>query len=327
MKKKVKILGTGSYLPEQILSNLDFEELVDTSDEWITTRTGIKERRIAAKDESTSTLATIASQRAIEAAGISAKEIDTIILGTITPDSVLPATACYLQKNLGCREIPAFDLTAACSGFLYAIYVGKCMIESGNAKKVLAIGAECLSRITDYQDRGSCILFGDGAGAVILGESEDESGFISFNLYSEFDEEGMMVLPAGGSKIPATEESVKNRLHYMRLKGRDIFRFAVTELNRMLDRELSSNNITMDDIKYIIPHQVNMRILEAAAERFNISINKMYTNLNKCGNTSAASIPIALDEAVRNNSIKSGDLLLLVAFGGGKTWGSSLIRY
>lgn len=327
MPKRVKFLGTGSYVPERVLTNFDLEKLVDTSDEWITTRSGIKERRVASKDETTSTLATIASQRAFEAAGVSPEEIDMIIVATITPDTLFPSTACYLQKNLGCREIPAFDVLAACSGFIYACAIGKAMIESNSAGKVLVAGAECLTRITDYQDRGSCILFGDGAGAAVLGASDDESGIITCNLYSEYDEEGMMVLPAGGSRLPASEETVKKRMHYMRLKGRDIFRFAVIEMNNMLERELSTNGIGMDDVKYIIPHQVNMRILEAAAGRFNISMDKIYTNLDRYGNTSSASVPLALDEAVRKGLIKRGDLILMVAFGGGKTWASSLVRY
>jgi len=327
MPKKVKFLGTGSYAPERVLTNFDFEKLVDTSDEWITTRTGIKERRVASQDESTSTLATEASRKALEAASVSPEEIDAIIVGTITPDTMFPATACYLQKNLGCREIPAFDVLAACSGFIYGCAIAKAMIESNSAKKILVVGAECLTKITNYQDRGSCILFGDGAGAAVLGESDDESRIVTCNLYSAYDEEGMMVLPAGGSRLPTSEETVKNRLHYMKLKGRDIFRFAVIEMNNMLERELSTNGIGMDDVKYIIPHQVNMRILEAAAERFNISMDKIYTNLDRYGNTSAASIPLALDEAVRKGLIKRGDLILLVAFGGGKTWASSLVRY
>jgi 3-oxoacyl-[acyl-carrier-protein] synthase-3 len=327
MPRRVKFLGTGSYVPERVLTNFDFEKLVDTSDEWITERTGIKERRVASENETTSTLATAASQKALEAAGVSPEEIDMIIVATITPDTIFPSTGCYLQKNLGCREIPAFDVLAACSGFIYACAIGKAMIQSNSAGKVLVVGAECLTRITDYEDRGSCILFGDGAGAAVLGESNDESGFITCNLYSAYDEEGMMVLPAGGSKYPATQETVKNKMHYMRLKGRDIFRFAVIEMNNMLERELSNNGIRMDDVKYIIPHQVNMRILEAAAGRFNISMDKIYTNLDRYGNTSAASVPLALDEAVRKGLIEKGDLILMVAFGGGKTWASSLVRY
>jgi 3-oxoacyl-[acyl-carrier-protein] synthase-3 len=327
MPKRVKFLGTGSYVPERVLTNFDFEKLVDTSDEWITARTGIKERRVASANESTSTLATEAARKALEAANLSSKEIDTIIVSTITPDTMFPATACYLQKNLGCREIAAFDILAACSGFIYACAIGKAMIESGSAGKILVAGAECLTKITDYQDRGSCILFGDGAGAAVLGESDDESQIITCNLYSAYDEEGMMVLPAGGSRLPTSEETVKKKMHYMRLKGRDIFRFAVTEMNNMLDRELSTNGIKIEDVKYIIPHQVNMRILEAAAQRFNISMDRIYTNLDRYGNTSAASVPLALDEAVRKGLIKRGDLIVLVAFGGGKTWASSLVRY
>jgi 3-oxoacyl-[acyl-carrier-protein] synthase-3 len=260
-------------------------------------------------------------------AQLSAEKLDAIIVATITPDTIFPATACYLQQRLGCRKIPSFDILAACSGFIYGLANGIGLIESRQMKYVLVVGAETLTKITDYQDRNTCILFGDGAGAVILAPSNDDSEFLSCNLYAEFDSTGMMVLPAGGSRIPATHETVNKRLHYMQLKGNEIFRFAVVEMCNMLDNELSSNGITMNDIKYIIPHQVNLRILKAAADRFNIPMEKIYVNLDRYGNTSAASVPLALDEAVRSGKVKRGDLLLLVAFGGGKTWASSLLRY
>lgn len=326
MNKRAKIAGTGSYVPERKLTNADLERIIDTTDEWIMSRCGIKERRILSEGESTSKLAHIAAERALEMADIPPSKVQAIVVGTITPDTIFPSTACYLQESLGCGHIAAFDLLAACSGFVYACGIAKAFVESGQYDCVLALGAEALTTITDYQDRNTCILFGDGAGAAVITPSADDSGFISMNMHSEFDAE-MMVLPAGGSRIPASHKSLSERKHYMHLKGREIFKFAVLRANKMLQHELDSNDITMDDVKYIIPHQVNMRILQSAAERFNIDIGKFYVNLDRYGNTSAASVPIALDEAVREGKIERGDLVLLVAFGGGKTWASSLLRF
>jgi len=324
--KRVKILGTGSHTPDAVLRNEDFCHLIDTSNEWIVERTGIRERRVVRNSETTSDLATEAAKKAIEAAGLTPEDIDAIVLGTITPDTIFPSTACYLQKRLGCRKIPAFDILAACTGFVYGCAIGASFIEAGLFRHVLVLGAETLTKITDYQDRNTCILFGDGAGAVVLGPSDDDSCFLSFNLYSELDDK-MMVLPAGGSRMPATHETVDKRLHYMHLRGREIFRFAVTEMCNMLEHEFKTLGIGPDDIRYIIPHQVNLRILKAAADRFGIPLEKIYVNLDRYGNTSAASVPIALDEAVRAGKIKRGDLLMFVAFGGGKTWGSTVLRY
>ena len=324
--RRVKILGTGSHVPEAVLRSEDFSCFIDTSEKWILERTGIRERRIARDGETTARLATEAARNALEASGLAPEDLDAIVLGTITPDTMFPATACYLQKNLGCRKIPAFDLLAACSGFIYGCAVAASFIDSGLYRHVLVAGAETLTKITDYQDRNTCILFGDGAGAVVLGPSDGDSCFLSINLYSELDAE-MMVLPGGGSRAPATHKTVDERLHYMRLKGRDIFRFAVTEMCNMLEHEFETNGIGPDDLKYIVPHQVNYRILQAAADRFGFPLDKVYLNLDRFGNTSAASVPIALDEAVRAGKVERGDLLLLVAFGGGKTWASSLVRY
>ncbi|RKY18453.1 MAG: 3-oxoacyl-ACP synthase [Planctomycetota bacterium] len=324
--KKVKILGTGAHAPDAVLRNDDLCHLIDTSDEWIVERTGIRERRVVRDSEATSDLATEAARKAIEAAGLAPEDIDAIVLGTITPDTIFPSTACYLQKRLGCRKIPAFDILAACTGFVYGCAIGASFIEAGLFRHVLVLGAETLTKITDYQDRNTCILFGDGAGAVVLGPSDGESCFLSFNLYSELDDK-MMVLPAGGSRMPATHQTVDNRLHYMHLRGREIFRFAVTEMCNMLEHEFKTLGIGPNDIRYIIPHQVNLRILKAAADRFGIPLEKIYVNLDRYGNTSAASVPIALDEAVRAGKIKRGDLLMFVAFGGGKTWGSTVLRY
>ena len=327
MTRHAKIAGTGSYVPEKKLTNADLEKIIDTTDEWITSRCGIKERRIVSEGESTSKLAHIAAERALEMADLPPSKVQAIIVGTITPDTMFPSTACYLQKSLGCGYAASFDLLAACSGFVYACGIAKSWIESGQYDCILAIGAETLTTITDYQDRNTCILFGDGAGAAVIVPSDDDNGFLSMNLHAELDVTEMMLLPAGGSRIPASHKSVAERKHYMRLKGREIFKFAVLRANKMLQHEIETNNITMDDVKYIVPHQVNMRILQAAADRFNMSVEKFYVNLDRRGNTSAASIPMALDEAVRNGKIVRGDLLILVAFGGGKTWASSLVRF
>ena len=327
MTRRARIAGTGSCVPERRLTNADLEKIIDTTDEWITSRCGIKERRITSEAEPTSGLAHVAAQRALEMAGKSPSEVQAIIIGTITPDTIFPSTACYLQKSLGCGHAAAFDLLAACSGFIYACGIAKSFIESGQYDCVLAIGAETLSKITDYQDRNTCILFGDGAGAAVIVPSDDDSGFLSMNMHAELDITEMMVLPAGGSRIPASHKSLEERLHYMRLKGREIFKFAVKRANQMLQHEIESNGITMDDVKYIVPHQVNMRILQAAADRFNMDVEKFYVNLDRYGNTSAASVPMALDEAIRAGKIVKGDLVILVAFGGGKTWASSLVRF
>ena len=327
MTVRARIAGTGSFVPARKLTNADLERMIDTSDEWIVSRCGIKERRVAGRGESTSTLAHVAATRALEMAGVAPSRLQAIIVGTITPDTIFPATACYLQQSLGCAHVAAFDVLAACSGFIYACGIAKSFIESGQYDCVLAMGAEVLTSITDYQDRNTCILFGDGAGAAVIVPGNDSSGFLSMNLHCEFDDVGMMVLPAGGSRIPCSHESLRQRKHYMNLKGREIFKFAVLRMNQMLQHELETNNITMDDVKYIVPHQVNMRILESAAQRFNIGMDKIYVNLDRYGNSSAASVPIALDEAVREGKIQRGDLILLVAFGGGKTWASSLVRF
>ncbi len=326
MAKMAKIAGTGSCVPEKKLTNADLERIIDTTDEWIMTRCGIRERRVVSQGESTASLAKVAAERALEMADIPASKVQAIIVGTVTPENIFPSTACYLQESLKCGHVAAFDLLAACSGFVYACGIAKAFVETGQYDCVLALGAETLTTITDYQDRNICILFGDGAGAAVIVPSDDDSGFLSMNLHSELDAE-MMVLPAGGSAMPQGHGAIEQRKHYMHLKGREIFKFAVLRMNQMLAHELETNNITMDDVKYIIPHQVNMRILKSAANRFNMSIDKIYANLDLRGNTSAASVPMALDEAVRMGKIQKGDLIILVAFGGGKTWASSLVRF
>jgi len=323
--KHAKILGTGSCAPEKILSNEDLEKIVETSDEWITTRTGIKQRRIAEKDVYTSDMAYEASLKALESAGVSASELDGIILGTISPDFIFPSTACILQSKLGCENIMAFDLLAGCSGFLYALHVGNGMVSSGQAKKLLIVGAEVLSRIMDYQDRTTCILFGDGAGAVVLSES-DEPGVLSSCLNSDGDNWELLYMPGGGSRIPATEESVKNRDHYLKMNGRDVYKVAVKSLETASIEAVKKANLSPGDIDLFIPHQANLRIIDAVRKRLDMSEDKVYVNLDKYGNTSSASVPIALDEAIQAGKAKKGDNILTAAFGAGFTWGATLFR-
>lgn len=328
MLRRVKIAGTGSYLPEKRLTNFDLEKMVETTDEWIVQRTGMHERRVAADDQATSDLALEASKRAIESAGLTPQDIDMIMVGTITPDTVFPSTACILQHKLGARMVPAFDLAAACSGFIYALSMARTQVASGAMDNILVVGAEVLTRVTDYQDRGSCILFGDGAGAAVLTPATDDVSYI-VDTHMAADGSGgeMLILPAGGSRHPATHETVDRRMHYMVINGRAVFKEAVATIVRLVDESLERCHLQRSDIKMVIPHQMNARIIESAAKRLDIPMEKIFINLDKYGNTSAATIPIALDEAARQGVIERGDLIALVTFGGGLTWGSSLIRY
>ena len=329
-KKRVIIAGTGRYLPEKILTNADFEKVpgIETSDEWIRTRTGIIERRMVEGDTATSDLAHKAAQKALEKAGRTPEELDLIIVGTITPDTFLPSCACWLQDKLGAKNAGAFDITAACTGFIYGISVAESLIASGAMNKVLVVGSECLTKITDYQDRSSCILFGDGAGAAVLEATDDENrGIIGFKLGADGSGGSYMITPAGGSHIPPTHETIDKRLHYMKIMGREVFKFAVNKMVELIEALLKEHNLSIADVKLIIPHQVNYRILSFAAQKLNMPIEKMYINIDKYGNTSAASIPIALDEALEKGMIEKGDLIAFVAFGGGLTWGSCLLRW
>jgi 3-oxoacyl-[acyl-carrier-protein] synthase-3 len=325
--RPVGIVGTGSYLPNKKLTNFDLEKMVETSDEWITTRTGISERHIVSDEQATSDLAVPACQKALQAAGMKPEEIDLIIVGTITPDTLLPSCACWVQHGLGARNAAAFDVTAACSGFIYALSIAHSLIATGGYDTALVVGAEVLSSITDFQDRNTCVLFGDGAGAVVL-KAQNGSGQI-LDSFMAADGSGaeMMILPAGGSRIPASHYSISQRLHYMRIRGREVFKFAVLTMARLVRETAERNNLSVQDIRLIIPHQVNARIISAAMERLNLPLERAYVNINRVGNTSAASIPIALDEAVRKNYISKGDYIVLVAFGGGLTWASALLRW
>lgn len=326
MNTKAGILGVGSYLPEKIISNFDLEKIMDTSDEWIRTRTGIKERRVADVNEATSDLATKAALNAIKDANLTPEDIDLIIVATITPDMIFPSTACLVQANIKATKAACFDLEAACSGFIYGMTVAKQFIETNTYKHVLVIGAEALSRILDYEDRSTAILFGDGAGAVVMG-SVNEGGVLSTNLGSDGNGKDYLNIPAGGSKNPASEETLKNRLHSVKMAGNDVFKFAVRIMQDASIKCVESANLDIQDIDYLIPHQANIRIIEASAKRLKLNMDKVYVNLDRYGNMSAASIPVALDEAYREGKIKKGDNIVLVGFGGGLTWGASVVRW
>lgn len=323
----VGITGTGSYLPEKELTNFDLENIVDTTDEWIKTRTGISKRRVAEDKIATSDLATEAAKKAIDNAGISAEDVDLIIVATVTPDMAFPSTACIVQKNIGAKNAAAFDIEAACSGFIYGITIGEQFIKSGMYKNVLVIGAETLSKILNWKDRNTCVLFGDGAGAAILQPVKEGYGILSSSLGADGSSGDYLTQPAGGSRIPASIETVANNLHYVQMDGSEVFKFAVRIMAKSTLQAIESSGLKLNDIDYMIPHQANIRIIEAAAKRLNLDMNKVYVNLNNYGNMSAASVPVALDEAVRKGNIKTGDIVTLVAFGGGLTWGSSVIRW
>jgi len=322
----VKIMGTGSHMPEKILTNADLEKMVQTSDEWITTRTGIKERRIAKDSEATSDLAIPAAIEAIKEAGITAEDIDVIIVATVTPDMIFPSTACMVQRAIGATNAASFDMAVACTGFIYGLNIARGFIESGIYKHILLIGAETLSKITDWQDRNTCILFGDGAGAMVLGRKEGTSDILSVFLGSDGNYENLLKLPAGGSRIPATAKSVENRLHFMKMEGKEVFKVAVTKMAQAADKALELAGIKPNDLALIIPHQANLRIIDAIARRMDFPKEKVCITLNKYGNVSAATTIVALDEARKEGRIKAGDIVELVAFGGGFTWGAAVIR-
>ena len=313
-----KIIGTGSYLPEKILNNRDLEKMFETTDEWITTRTGIKERHIVSAHQYTSDLAVEAAKKAIEASGINANKIDLIIVATTTPDKIFPSTACIVQTKLGLSLCPAFDIQAVCSGFVYALSVADNFIKTGAAKCVLVIGADTMSRITDYSDRSNAILWGDGGGAIIL-ESSDQPGILSTHIHADGAYEKLLHVPSGVShqKGKATIE----------MQGNQVFKIAVNTLDSIVDETLEMNQLEKSDIDWLVPHQANIRILEATAKKLNMSMDRVIVTIDRHGNTSAASIPLALDTAIREHKIKRGETLLMEAFGGGFTWGSALIKY
>lgn len=316
-----KILGTGRYLPEKILTNTDLEKLIDTSDEWIVERTGIRQRHVAAEGEFTSDLAKKAAENALEAAGMCANDIELIVLATTTPDRVFPSTACLLQHKLGITNgCPAMDVQAVCSGFIYALSTANAFIRSGQVKTALVIGAETLTRITDYADRGNCMLWGDGAGAVVLAATEEEAGIISTHLHADGSYEEMLYVEGGGTCCVGERP-------YMRMQGNSVFKMAVKTLDAIVDETLQANGLQKSDVDWLVPHQANKRIIDATAKKLDMPLERVILTVAEHGNTSAASIPLALDTGVRDGRIKRGETLLMEAFGGGFTWGSALVRY
>lgn len=329
MNKSIIIAGTGSYLPEKIITNNDIAKTVDTSDEWVYTRSGIKERRIAKSEEAASDMALISAKRAIENAKLKPEDIDLVIVTTVTPDMMFPSTACILQAKLGIRNnIPCFDIEAACSGFVYGVEVASKMMKSGYYKNALVVSSEKLSGILDWQDRNTCVLFGDGSGAVVLSTSDEENvGILDTVLGADGSDTATLKLPAGGSLMPATKETVENRQHFLQMNGREVFKHAVKIMGEKSFEVIERYGITPDEISLLIPHQANTRIIESVAKRLKLPMEKVFVNIEKYGNTSSASIPIALDEALKAGKIKKGDYILFVAFGAGLTWGATLVKW
>jgi 3-oxoacyl-[acyl-carrier-protein] synthase-3 len=325
--RAVGIVGIGSYVPAKTVTNKDMEAIVETSDEWISDRTGIKCRHFVAENEHTSDLATKAAERALKDANLTADDIDLIVVATATPDMLFPSTACLVQHNLNATKAAAYDLSAGCSGFMYSIATASQFIKTGLYKYVLVIGAEALSRLMDFTDRNTCVLFGDGAGAVVLGEVPAGYGILGVHLGSDGGGGPLLSLPAGGTRIPATEESVKNRLHYIHMEGNEVFKFAVKIMGEAAFKALEQAGMQPSDVDWLIPHQANIRIIQSAAKRLKMPMEKVVVNVDRYGNTSSASIPIALEEAIHDGRIKSGQTVVMVGFGAGLTWASTVIRW
>ncbi len=323
----VGIVGTGVYLPEKVLTNADLEKMVDTSDEWITERSGIRERRILNESEATSDMAYGAAKMALQNAGVSPKEVDLIIVATVTPDMSFPATACLVQDKLGASRSAAFDFSVGCSGFVYGLGIGSQFIKTGMYRTVLVIGAETLSRITNWEDRNTCVLFGDAAGAAVLRPVQDGYGILSVELGADGSGGDLLKQAAGGSRIPLTEDNCRSKDRYIHMAGREVFKFAVKNMGESAMSALAKAGLGKKDVDCFIPHQANMRIIEAAAKRLDLPMDKVVVNIQKYGNTSAASIPVALHEALTEGRIKKGDNIVLVAFGAGLTWAASVIRW
>jgi 3-oxoacyl-[acyl-carrier-protein] synthase-3 len=326
-KVNAGILGTGHAYPEGILSNADLEKLVETSDDWITSRTGIKQRRKAAPGEYTSQFAVRASRQAIERAGIDVKDLDLILCATVTPDQILPATGCLIQAELGADKAAAMDVVAACSGFLYGLSLANSMIRDGQVKHALVIGAEILTRYVDYTDRATCVLFGDGAGAAVLGPVEEGRGILASRIRSDGRYEEQLFAPGGGTKLGSTAETIANGDHFFKMRGNELFKVAVRSMAEISRDVLNEAGLTAEDVKLFIPHQANQRITDAVASKLNVEEARVYSNIAQHGNTSSASIPIALDECVTAGRIKKDDIVLLASFGGGVTWGGTVIRW
>jgi len=324
---RVKILGTGSYAPPRVVTNHDLEKLVDTNDAWITERTGIKQRHAADPGVPTSEIAAIAARKALEMAHVQPEEIDTIIVATSSPDRIVPPTAVYVQRLLGCWNAGCYDLVAACTGFAYGLSSGRAYISSGQSKRCLVIGAEELSKITNYQDRTTCILFGDGAGAVVLGPSDGDSDILYSKMGCDGRTADLIITPAGGTDQPLTPESLEKKEHFLHMKGREVYKFAVPKFVEIIQTALAATDLKIAEIDHFVPHQMNARMIEAVADRLAFPMSKIVINIENYGNTSAASIPIALDEAVRSGRIKRGELILMSAMGAGITWGTAVLRW
>mgnify|MGYP001015842884 FL=1 len=326
-ERRIKIRSTGVYLPDKVLTNADLEKMVDTSDEWITTRTGIKERRIVSKEQVTSDLAVNAARMALERGGLKAEDVDLILVATNTPDTIFPATACWVQKKLGIKEIPAFDLEAGCTGLLYALIVAESLILSGTARRILLIGADILTKITNWEDRSTCVLFGDGAGAFILEESDDDSGLISHFWGADGSLAELLILPGGGTLHPANEKTVERKLHYLTMKGNEVFKHAVKRMGESALEALKRAGLDKSQVDYLIPHQANLRIIDATGERLNLPKEKIVANIHKYGNMSVATIPVALHELAEEGKLQKGQIIVMVAFGAGFTWAAAVYRW
>ncbi len=329
MDRYASIIGTGSYLPETVLTNFDLEKMVDTSDEWIRQRTGIVERRIAEDDIATSDLSVQAARLAIKKAQIDPLEIEMILVATVTPDTFFPSTACYVQKGIGAKNASAMDISAACAGFLYGLDLANGLIISGQYDTILVVGGEVFNNIVDWNDRNTCVLFGDGAGAAVVQATEEPKGILASYIGSDGDyaaDISLLGIPAGGSRMPVTSEAIDQNLNKIQMNGREVFKLGVRLMPEAAERALQKANVSVDDIDLLIPHQANLRIIEAVGQRLGVPREKVYVNVDKYGNTSAATVIIALDEAIQDGRAKPGDLILLVTFGAGLTWGSTLLR-
>lgn len=327
MKNKIKIVSTGHYVPPKVLTNFDLEKMVETSDEWITTRTGIKERRIVEPNLATSDIAVEAAKDCLNKAGITADEVDTIIVATVTPDMFFPSTACLVHKKLGGKNEPvAFDISAACSGFVYGLVLAEGLLRNGKSKNLLLIAADTLSKFTNWKDRNTCVLFGDGAGAMLLSVTDDEDSIISTYLGADGNYDELLYIPAGGSKLPASVETVEKNLHTIFMSGKEVFKIAVTKMVEAATKACALANITPDQLDLLIPHQANLRIITAVGDRLGVPPEKVFVNVDKYGNMSAATVIVGLDEAITSGRVKKGSLVELVTFGGGFTWGAAVIK-
>lgn len=326
--KRTQIIGTGSYAPEKVVTNADLEKLVDTTDAWITERTGIRQRRLAAPGEATSDLAVAAARRALESAGVAPEELELIVVGTVTADMPMPSCAALVQAKLGARRAFAFDVAAACSGALYALSVADQFIRTGQVKRALVVGADLMSRILNWEDRNTCVLFGDGAGALVLAPSEDpERGLLSTHLYTDGTHADILNVPGGGTRSPPSEQVLREKLHTLHMNGREVFRFAVRALTEATHTALEANGLRPQQVDHVLAHQANLRILEAVMQRLELPIEKCWLNLGEYGNTSSASLPMTLDEANRSGRLVPGQLVVMMAIGAGMTWGSAIMRW